>query len=110
MMRAGDMRHQVTIEQRSTTQDAAGEPSLTWSTYVTRRAAVDRAAGREVWASAQRQGRVPVVFRLRYLSGVTPAMRIVWGGRVHNILSAVDQGGLGEELIITAEELVGDEA
>lgn len=106
MVRAGEMRHQVVIQQRSTTQDSAGEASTVWTTFAAVRAALERAPGREVWASAQRSGRVPVVFRLRYLADVTPAMRIYFAGKVHNILSAVDVAGRKEELLITAEELV----
>ncbi len=106
MVDAGAMRHQVRIEQRSTTQDAAGEPVNTWTLFAERRAELVRAPGREIWASAQRNGRVPVVFRLRYLAGVLPQMRLVFDGRTHNILSAVDQAGREEELVIAAEELV----
>lgn len=106
MIRAGPMRHVVTIQVRSTEQDAAGEPVDVWTTFATRRAAVERTPGRELVASAQRQGRVPTIFRLRFLAGVMPAMRIVHGGKVHEITSAIDQEGRGEELIITAEEIV----
>lgn len=104
MMRAGQMRHQVRIEVQSTTQDTSGEQSQTWSEFATRMAAIERSRGNEVWASAQRSGRVPVVFHLRYLAGVTPGMRVVFDGKVHNILSAIDQEGRGEELILTTEE------
>lgn len=105
-MRAGPMRHRVTIQRRSTTLDAAGGVLDVWEDVATRWASMDRANGSEVWASAQRSGRVPAVFRLRYLSGVVPAMRLVFDGRVYNILSAVDQSGLREELTVSAEELV----
>lgn len=106
MVRAGDMKHRIKIQQRSTTQDAAGEPANTWTLFAERWAAIERTPGNETWASAQRSGRVPTVFRLRYLAGVTPAMRVVFGGKVLNVLSAVDQAGRKEELLITAEELV----
>jgi head-tail adaptor len=105
-MRAGDMRHTIRIEQRSTAQDAVGEPANVWTLLAERRAALDRAPGREVWASAQRSGVVPTVFRLRYLAGVLPSMRVVFNAKVFDILSAIDQVGRGEELIITAEEHV----
>jgi SPP1 family predicted phage head-tail adaptor len=105
-MRPGAMRHRVTIQRRSTAVDAAGGVRDTWEDVATRWASLDRATGSEVWASAQRSGRVPVVLRLRYLSGVLPGMRLLYDERLHNILSAVDQAGRREELIITAEELV----
>jgi SPP1 family predicted phage head-tail adaptor len=100
------MRHRVTLQQRVQGVDAAGGVRHMWATFAVRWAAVDRAAGSEVWASAQRSGRVPAVFRLRYLAGVTPGMRVLFDGRVYNILSAVDQAGRREELTLTAEELV----
>jgi len=108
MVRSGEMRHQVRIEVRSASQDAAGEQVVSWLEFATQRAAVERSPGSEVWSSAQRSGRVPTVFRLRFVANVTPAMRIVWNGRVYNLLSVVDQKGLGEELLITAEEQVGE--
>lgn len=110
MMRAGPMRHRVTIQERSAAVDAAGQPLNTWTTFASRWAAIERTPGNEVFASAQRNGRVPVVFRLRYLSGVMPSMRLVFGTKVHNILSAIDQAGMGEELLITCEELVEESA
>jgi SPP1 family predicted phage head-tail adaptor len=102
------MRHRVTIQQRVSGVDAAGGVRNTWEDFATRWASVDWAAGSEVWGSAQRSGRVPAVFRLRYLAGVTPAMRLTLDGKVYNVLSAVDQEGRKAELVITAEELVGD--
>lgn len=110
MVRTGEMRHQVRIEVRTATQDAAGQQADYWTEVVTRRAAIDRMPGSEVWASAQRSGRVPTVFRLRFLEGVSPGMRLVCDEKVFNILSAVDMAGRREELVITAEELVGEVA
>lgn len=108
MIRPGSLRHRATIQQRSATLDAAGGVRNVWTTFAERWASVDRAPGSEVWASATRSGRVPAVFRLRYLAGVTPAMRLTFDGKVYNVLSAVDQEGRKAELLITAEELVGE--
>jgi len=104
------MRHVVQLEVRATTQDASGEPLHTWTPFARKRAAIERTPGREVWASQERQGRVPTTFRLRYLDGVVPAMRLVLGvpptAKVFNVLSAIDPTGMRAELVITAEELV----
>ncbi len=102
----GAMRDVVRIEQRATTQDAAGEPVLSWTLFAQRRASLERTPGREVWASAERQGRVPTVFHLRYLAGVLPAMRLIHEEKVFNILSALDPDGSRVELVIVTEELV----
>lgn len=108
MIRAGELIEQIQIQVRSSTLDALGEQSILWQTFATVRAAVTRTPGREVQAAAQTMGRVPTVFRVRYLAGVTPAMRVVWGARVYRILSAPPDGEGG--LTINAEELVAETA
>lgn len=110
MVRAGAMRHVVRIEVRSSTQDAAGEPVYAWSTFATVRAAMQRATGRELFESQQRNGRVPTIFRIRYLDGVTPAMRLVLlsTNAVYDIISVVDEEGRREEMVLTTEEHVGE--
>ena len=105
MVNAGAMRHQVRLETRSTARDAAGEPLLSWSLFAERRAELVRTPGTELFAQG-RNGRVPTVFKLRYLAGVTPAMRLLCKGKVFNIISAIDPDGHRAELLVTAEELV----
>ena len=105
MINAGALRHSITIQVRSSTQDAAGQTADTWTTFATRRAALEQTPGREVFASAQRGGRVPTVFRLRYLAGVLTSMRVSYDSRIFNILSAVPDS-VKSELVLTCEELV----
>lgn len=104
----GAMREQVRLESRSTAQDTVGEQILTWSLFALRRAEVVRTPGKELWASMERNGRVPTMWKLRWLDGVLPAMRLICRGKVYNIVSALDPTGRQEELLITSEELVGD--
>lgn len=105
-MNPGELRHQVRIEARSTVQDSAGEPLLEWTPFTTRRASIERTPGREAWNSAQREARVPTLFRLRYLAGVLPAMRLIFNSKVYDIISAIDPDGQKSDLLITAEEHV----
>lgn len=110
MTRAGAMRHVVRIEQRLTNQDAAGEPSPSWSLVTQRRAEMLPTPGTEVWSGNERNGRVPTVFKLRWPREVTvlAQMRLTTKGRVYNILSAVNDGGRGVDLLLSCEELVGE--
>lgn len=111
MVRAGAMRHQVTIQSRSTTQDAAGEQLDTWSTFATRRASLQRTTGREAFAAVQDNGRVPTVFELRWVAGVLPGMRLVHDTQVYNIVSAIDpDNGLKARLVIACDALIGETA
>lgn len=103
---AGDMRHRVSIQQRVTLKDGAGETLEQWNEVMQRYAALTRTPGTEVWASAQRNARVPTIFELRYEDTVVPGMRLIFSGKTYNIKSAIDPTGRKEKLVITTEELV----
>jgi SPP1 family predicted phage head-tail adaptor len=107
-MRPGDLRQVITIQQQTVAQGPHGQPLNGWSTFLTARAAAVRTPGREVFASASRNDRVPTQFRMRYRDGITPAMRVAWDGRIFNIISVTDPDGFKTELLLTTEELVGE--
>lgn len=102
----GEMRHQVRLEVRSSTQDAAGEPVHTWSLFAERRASFEQMPGRELWGSEQRLGRAPTIFRVRYIPGVVPSMRLIWLGRLFDVVSVTDPDGLRVEQVLTCLEQV----
>ena len=107
-MRAGKLRHVVQIQVRSDTPTSSGQRAFSWSTFATVRASVEPLAGREFYAAqAQERGdRVNTRFRLRYLAGLKPRMRIVWDGRWFDITSIIQMRGLRHELVVMAQELV----
>lgn len=110
MVRAGEMRHQIRIEVRASSQDASGQPLSTWQTFASVRAALQRTPGREIVASAREEGRLPTVFLIRYLAGVKSGMRVIWEGRVYQLTSPpVDPGGRHEQLTLITEEWEGRE-
>lgn len=106
-MRTGQMRHSVDILARSTTQDSAGQTMNNWTVFATRRAAQDRTPGSEVFSAGTRNARVPTVWRLRWLDGVRPGMRVRHGTNLYNIISAVPDPNK-EELVIASELLVDE--
>jgi SPP1 family predicted phage head-tail adaptor len=113
-IRAGKLRHQITIERRVLTQDSTGDPLQTWEVFARRRASVEPLVGNEFFISKARAARVPTKFRLRYLDGVLPNMRILWEinstVKVFNITDVTIVHGIQHEMLIIAEELVGDPA
>lgn len=107
---AGAMREQLTIQQRTTLQGPSGEPLLQWNSFAIVRAEVTRIPGKEIYAAAERNARVPTTFKLRWLDGVVPEMRAFdTHQRVYNIKSAIDPTGRREELLLTCEELVEEQ-
>lgn len=77
MIQAGKLRHKVTIQTPTETQDEYGQPVQTWATFAEVFASVEPIRGREFFAAQQIQSDVTTRIRIRYLSGVTTKMRVV---------------------------------
>lgn len=77
-MRAGRLRHRVTIQARSGTANAYNEPADSWSDVATVPAGIEPISGREFFASQQVQGTVSHRITLRYFAGVTIKHRVRW--------------------------------
>lgn len=103
-MRSGLLRHSITVQQPVETQDATGAVVATWATYAALRAAYEPQSGRESFSEDHPQAFGLVRFRTRWVTGITPKMRVLYGTRVFNILSVVDVGGRGKQLHLMTEE------
>jgi SPP1 family predicted phage head-tail adaptor len=84
-MRAGRLRHRVTVESATETQGASGEVTLGWTTWASAWAAVEPLAGAERFAAQQVNAEVTHRVTLRHLPGLSPRMRIRHEGRVLEI-------------------------
>jgi len=89
-MKAGSLRHRVIIQQLATGQDSAGAITETWSDFATVFAAVEPLSGREYWQAQQVAAETSIRVRVRYLAGIVPTMRVLYGSRILQILSIVD--------------------
>ena len=89
-MKAGTLRHYITIESQATTQNAAGEPSGTWSASSYAYAAIWPLRGSEYLNASQERSSVTHRVRIRYLSGLAPENRIKFGSRYFNIVSIIN--------------------
>ena len=84
-MRAGNLRHLVTIQKLTTTRDSFGEPVESWTTFATVHAAVEPLSGREYWQAQQIAAETSLRVRIRYLAGLRPTMRIRHGRDVRAV-------------------------
>lgn len=98
-MLAQRLRHQITIEQKSTSLNAYRENTGTWSTLRTVFAGVEplsdrsSAAVREFAASGATVAQRRVVFVCRHedVSDVTPQMRVVFNGQNYEIEGLINE-------------------
>ena len=88
-MNAGRLRHRVTIQEKSVTDNAAGEEIITWSDVATVWAAIEPVRGAEFWEAQQEQAERPAKIVMRYRSDVTVANRLIWGSHTYDIESVV---------------------
>lgn len=91
-MRAGQLRQRVTIQQGTAAKDEYGEDILTWSTFATVWARVEPLKGDEFLAARQAAAVAMLDTRItiRYVSGVTPEMRVSYDGNLYNIEAVID--------------------
>ena len=90
-MRAGKLNQRVTLQQATVTQDAAGELVPAWADFATVWASVVDISGREYVAAAAVQNTAQTKITIRYLVGITPAMRAVHGSDIYNIEAVLGQ-------------------
>jgi SPP1 family predicted phage head-tail adaptor len=109
MRRPGQLRHKITIQTYTETQDGLGQPALSPTTFATPWACVESAgdqAGREFEAANQRMADVSYLVEIRYLAGVTPRMRIIYGSETLEIMSVNDPDGRRRRLVMACREAV----
>lgn len=102
----GEMRHRVTIEQktRGASDGAGGNVSEAWSTFWECWAKLDPKVGREIIAADQVVHRLSHVVTIRHRDGITAAMRVTYQGRRLAILSVRELMENGRFLELSCEE------
>jgi SPP1 family predicted phage head-tail adaptor len=105
-MRSGKLRHTVTLQSLVETQDGYGGTTESWTDFATVRASVEPLQGREYFAAQQERAEVTTRFRIRYIPGVLPTMRIMFDGRAFNIESIINPNERNRELHLMAVEVL----
>lgn len=88
-MRAGTLDRRITIQREEVVgDDGFGNEIMDWVDYAERSASFVQQGGREFFAQAAIQSERRVVFRCRWVEGVTPAYRVICDGETYNIYEA----------------------
>ena len=106
-MRVGRLKAKVTIKQAAEAADAYGERVMTWSNYAANRwAEVDPQKGVEQFLRQRTISSDTVLFRLRYLTGIIPKMKLIYGGNDYNIRSVINVKNADRELLLECEKII----
>lgn len=97
-MRAGRLRHKLTIQTATRTQDGYGDPIQTWSTFASVWGSWEPLSGSELNIAQEQNSETSVRIIIRYLSGVTPKMRVALGSQTAEIVSVANKDGRNIEM------------
>ena len=107
MLRAGKLRHSITLQTNTPAQNAStGDITDSWATTQTGIAAEVRAvAGGETVRGRQMAATTSHLVTIHYRTGVNPKQRFVWGSLTLYITRAEDPDGTRRELECQCERV-----
>ena len=104
-MNSGKLRHRVTVEGLTETQDASGDVVKSYTVLGSVWAAIEPLSGREYFQAQQVVSEATSRIRLRYLPGVVPSSRVLFGSRVFDVLHVANPEERNVELLLLCKEL-----
>lgn len=87
------LRHKVSIQARSKTRDAAGQPVEAWAPIATPWADIKHLGGLETIKGGAETAQVKASIRMRYRTDVDESMRVVHGATVYEIKAVLPELG-----------------
>lgn len=103
-MRAGRLRHRVTIQRPHETRDVQGGVTRTWLDVGTAWASIEPLSGREATIVHQVDSRITHRVNMRYYSGLVATDRLSLSGRTFGIVSVRNVDEMDREHEVMAQE------
>lgn len=100
------LNKRITIEEVTETSDGAGGFTTSWSTKAVLWAMIRPVFAVEDFEASKIEGVVTHLIVVRYLSGITPKMRISYDGRIFDIKGVINVMERGKVLEIRVEEKI----
>lgn len=105
-MKIGKLRHRITIQEYTVSQDSYGAGIESWADRATAYASVSPISGKELYTAQQLHAEVTTKITMRYMDGITPKMRVFFNSRSFEILSVLNFEERNVELNLLCKELV----
>jgi SPP1 family predicted phage head-tail adaptor len=99
----GKLRERVTIQVATERRNSLGETTLEWATFAERWASVEGVTAREALGAGQLEVSITHRVRLRYVTGLTQQMRLIWRGRTLEVVSLLEHNNRSEHELICQE-------
>jgi SPP1 family predicted phage head-tail adaptor len=112
-MRANELRHSVTVQERSQVRDTLNRPSTVWNDIATIRAKIVPTSGRERMAAQAGRAEISHIISIRYQAQFADpiamaARRLLYGTRILNITSSRDVEERHFDIELTCVEGLND--
>jgi len=105
-MKAGDLRERITVLAYRETKNSMGEMVPVYdTTFAEVWASVQGVTAREFLLAGQQQTEISHRVRMRFLTGLTQRMRIVWRGRTLEIVSLLEHANRSEHELLCQETI-----
>lgn len=104
-MQAGRMRHRVRIQRAVEARNGLNEVITTWSSLATVWASVEPLRGREFFDAEQVQSEVSHRVVMRAYPGLTARDRLLYDGRLLQIIAVIDVRERGKEFQVMCREM-----
>lgn len=101
---SGQLRSRVQIQTRTRTTDSMGGATVTWAEHTSTWAEIVPKGANEAFWAKHLEHRVTHKITIRYLSGITSDMRILFGTRVFQIKGILNWEEKNRYLILSCEE------
>jgi len=107
-MDAGKLNRRIAIERLEGTRDPDyGSMIEAWIPTYSVWASIEPLTGREYVAAMMARAEGTVRVRIRYLPGITSAMRVTYQGRIFTIQSVINPSEANRELVLMCLEHIG---
>ena len=108
-MRAGRLRHRLTLHSKTETRDSYGASLVSWTKQGTVWGAIEPLSGREFFAQQQTQSEASVRIVMRYYSGIDETWRISSGGKYYDIETIINDGERDRMLTLMCRQGVSED-
>lgn len=103
---AGYYRHPIDIEVQTEVENDYGEKTQTWATFIHTRAGINPISGREYLSAEQVNSETTHKINLRYVPGLTPAMRVNFNGRIFKIVNIQNYYEKHTDICLMCKEVI----
>jgi SPP1 family predicted phage head-tail adaptor len=104
----GILSHKITFKTKPTTRDDYGQITGSWTDFKTVSANIMPITGRSFWQGQATQSEISHEVRIRYIAGITPAMRIYFGTRKFEITHVINEGEKNAWLTVYCKEVFAE--